>query len=138
MAADRWMSARREAFLRAQLAAHGVLQPSLCGLRCADFLAVWMGGLYRFPSAPGIGRTVWTDRFVRFRMPVERLCSSGEGGLTRFVFLCHDLSIRGEIQPHSERTVAIELHPCERRQGHPTLAVAVADWRSKERSEAKC
>lgn len=51
-------------------------------------------------------------------------------GLTRFVVMCHDKCIRGEIRPSSPRTMKVIIHKRQGREGgmsyrHPTIELAI-------------
>ena len=57
-------------------------------------------------------------------------------GLTRFVVMCHDKCIRGEIRPSSPRSIKVIIHKRQGREGgmcdrHPTIETAIETFRSK-------
>jgi len=57
-------------------------------------------------------------------------------GLSRFVVMCHDKCIRGEIRPSSPRSMKVIIHKRQGREGgmserHPTIETAIDNVRSK-------
>jgi len=56
--------------------------------------------------------------------------------LTRFVILCHDNCIRGEIKPSSPKSMKVIIHKRQGREGgimisHPTLESAIVSIRER-------
>lgn len=130
-----WMDADREDVLRKRLAGYNVKAVSPCGLRCADLLEQWLGGLHHWPTRGGVAKTDWSDFYVRF-LGHRHMASFDWGNLTALVFLAHDLAIRVEVDSCNMQCVEIMLHPRTRQRGdgfarHPTLDEAVAAWRSR-------
>ncbi len=59
--------------------------------------------------------------------------------LTRFVFACHDLCVRGSIAPSGPGRIKIMIHDRKGRVGdmferHPDLETAIADYRGSRDS----
>lgn len=55
--------------------------------------------------------------------------------LTRFVLMCHDKCIRGEIRPHTFKEMKIIIHKRQGREGvfsvrHPTIEMAINSWKA--------
>ncbi len=56
--------------------------------------------------------------------------------LTRFVLMCHDKCIRGEIRPHTFKEMKIIIHKRQNRDGkfterHPTIETAIESFNKK-------
>lgn len=127
------MTEERETHLRARLTSAGVKAIGPSGLRCADLLSRWLGGLHHWPNAKPISATRWDDFFVRLVF-FGHLATFDFANLTSLVFLAHDLGIRVEINACNMQRVEIMLHPRHRDPGsvmcgHPTLEEAVTRWR---------
>jgi hypothetical protein len=115
-----WMTEEREALLRARLTAHGVDRVSPEGLRCADLVERWVGGLHHFPGHRDVSRVKWSADFVEFATH-ENLSTYDWSSLTRLVFLGHDLGIRVEVRPCNMRHVKIVLEEHEPREARPVV-----------------
>lgn len=100
--------------------------------RAFTILGIVGGGIYNAPiawdgiywRADAIGVS-WYKTFATYDFR----------DLTRFVFLCHEARIRGEISPLNMRHLRVMLH--ERRpademaRNHPSLDEALAQWRNE-------
>lgn len=133
-----WMSEEREAHLRATLAAHGAGKVSDEGLRCADLLERWLGGLHHMPGRKRVRGVEWDAPFVRVLIG-HSLATYDFARLTHLVFLAHDLAIRAELGACNMQHVELMLHPRRRRADgswegwvmHPSLNEAVTAWRER-------
>ena len=57
-------------------------------------------------------------------------------GLTRFVVMCHDKCIRGEIRPSSPKSMKVIIHKRQGREGkisdrHPTIETNIENMRKQ-------
>lgn len=74
---------------------------------------------------------------IEINLPVHNMATFDYDDLTRFVFLCHDMQIRGSIHGSGPNLVKINLWKRQNRDGtfserHPTLETAVEKWRKEE------
>jgi hypothetical protein len=116
--------------------------PSEAGLRSAELLDHWLG-LHHIPEG-NLAGVDWSHmRFQQLLISTiggwASLSSFDGSGLTRLVFLAHDLAVRIELDPHHFRFLKLTMHPRPRDGGnfsarHPTLEAAVTDWRSNHPS----
>ena len=131
------MTPEREARLREHLGWVGVRKVSPEGLRCADLIDEWVGGLHNFPGGGrALGKIDWTQHFVEVRCHGGLSSPATFDGtkLTSLVFLAHDLAIRAEVSACNMQMFKVRLFP-RAREGrgfsrHPSLEEAVAAWRA--------
>lgn len=127
--AGEWMTAEREAELRAALREHGSPCPNVVGLRCADFLSLLFGGLHnvRHTSGPGALSRVDFSQSTFVELPIRCGLATTDGDtLTRIVQIAHALHIRAELDARGMNRIVLLLHP-RKREGsrgvrHPSLA----------------
>lgn len=99
--------------------------------RAFDILGIVGGGIYNCPI--NWHSLVWHPKFIAVKWR-NGLATFDFAGLTRFVFLCHEARIRGDIHPSMR---ALEIHLSEREaegdigQRHPNLDEAVAAFREE-------
>lgn len=101
------------------------------GRSVADLLGEWAFGIYHLdPSA--LAKVDWRSTAFIEVAHDQTLATFDFNNLTRFVFLCHEYGIRGQISAQSARTVTLMFHPRERKSDsiltskyHPTLDEAV-------------
>lgn len=100
--------------------------------RAFTILGIVGGGIYNAPFTwdsvywkPNAIGVSWYKGFATFDFRE----------LTRFVFLCHEARIRGEISPLSPRYLRVFLTPRqsagEMNRRHPNLEEALAQWREE-------
>lgn len=99
--------------------------------RAFDILGIVGGGIY---NAPFSWDTVyWSPRSISVNW-FNSFATYDFAGLTRFVLLCHEARIRGEIAPISTRYLRVSLHERKTDGGmsrqHPSLDEALAEWRA--------
>lgn len=127
-----WMDEERERYLRLTLRIHGVTRFGPAGLRCADLIFRWVRGFHHFPGRKNPARIDWTQDSVEVQHYGD-FSTHDWNGLTRLVFLAHDLAIRAEVRPCNMQLVTVRLHPRARgsnlTEEHPTLEDAAARWR---------
>ena len=130
MIAGDWMTAERERSLRAELAEHRVTAPGVVGLRCADFLSRFCGGLHnvRHSSGPyALSKIDWADPWCVEVQIANGLATTDGDALTRIVLLAHALHIRADVSSRGMSRLLLMLHPRQPagttgpRSGHPSL-----------------
>lgn len=111
-------------------AAPDQLNPFQC--RAFDILGIIGNGIY---NAPISWETVYWDRRLVAVSWSHHLGTFDFTALTRFVFLCHEARIRGEISPKGFQHVEIMLSERAAAGGnsqrHPNLDEAIAEWREE-------
>ena len=98
------------------------------------FFAELYFGEHHFPS----DLVPWGEGWM-MRCDQKRLHTYDYNHLTRFVLMCHEYGIRGEIQPHTFRHVKIIIHKRTAREGsvfevHPTIHTAIKKYEAYEHS----
>lgn len=101
------------------------------GREVADLLGDLFLGIYHVNPAYLI-KVDWSgSAFIELAVD-QTFATFDYSNLTRFVFLCHDYGIRGQISPRSNRTMMFMFHPRERKNGarnvsqwHPTLEESI-------------
>lgn len=99
--------------------------------RAIDILGIVGNGIYNAPLA--WGTVVWDPRFISVKWR-NGMSTFDFMALTRFVFLCHEARIRGDIHPamhHLEITLSERSHEGDIARRHPSLDEAVAAWREE-------
>ena len=98
--------------------------------RAFDILGIVGNGIY---NAPISWKTVYWDERVIAVSWRNSLATFDFSQLTRFVFLCHEARIRGDISPKDFRHVEImmseRVHEGRGTQSHPDLAEALQAFR---------
>lgn len=100
--------------------------------RAFDILGIVGNGIYNAPIA--WDSVLWHPKFIAVKWRYGSLSTFDFMALTRFVFLCHDARIRGDISPSMRM---LDIHLSERvAEGsislrHPNLDEAVAAWREE-------
>lgn len=99
--------------------------------RAFDLLGIVGGGIY---NAPIVWKSVvWHPSFLCIPWR-QSLATWDFSALTRFVFLCHEARIRGDISPsmrHLEIHLSARRHEGGMAQRHPDLDEAVAAWKAE-------
>lgn len=99
--------------------------------RAFTILGIVGGGIYNAPFSwdtvqwwPNSISVAWFKSFATYDF----------SDLTRFVLLCHEARIRGEIAPCSSRYLRIHLHERKAEGGvsreHPNLVEMIEEWRA--------
>lgn len=101
--------------------------------RAIDILGIIGGGIYNAPIS--WNAVVWHSRSLIVKWTFGHSLSTWDfNQLTRFVFLCHEARIRGDIHP-AMRDLQIALHERSHAgnvaERHPSLDEAVAAWREE-------
>lgn len=109
------------------------LVPSDAIIRCVGLLASWTGGTHHIKDHISIAKIVWDDDRMLHCTTRNTLSTFDFDNLTTLVFLAHDLLIRVEISPASNREIRLMLFPRHTRDGgtsqrHPTVRNAVDRW----------
>lgn len=115
-------------------------EPSESGLRVALLLESWQG--LHHMDTDQMKKVDWTNQryqvinLSKFFTPGGGLASADFNDLTTLVFLCHDHCIRVQIHPCNHQFLELSFHPRNSRDGgmsqrHPTIEMAVAQWREK-------
>lgn len=100
--------------------------------RAFDILGIVGNGIY---NAPIVWKSVYWDRRTICVSWHNSLGTFDFMALTRFVFLCHEARIRGEISSkgfhHVEIMLSERSHKGAISQRHPSLDEAIAEFRSE-------
>ncbi len=102
------------------------------GRNVANLLGEFVYGIYHINPTYLIKADWSHSAFIEINYD-QTLATFDFDNLTRFVFLCHDYGMRGQISARSSRTLLLMFHPRERggdiTRRHPTLEQALAKFR---------
>jgi hypothetical protein len=100
--------------------------------RAFTILGIVGGGIYNAPI--GWDSVYWRPNAIGVSW-FKTFATYDFNDLTRFVFLCHEARIRGEISPLGPRLLRVMLHERKAEGGigrsHPSLDEVIAAWREE-------
>ncbi len=109
------------------------------GAEVGDLLGELFYGIYHVDNG-ALSKVDWSSSYFIELAIDQTMATFDFNHLTRFVFLCHDHCIRGQISPRSNRTMTLMFHKRERsgemNHRHPTLEMALFDYRKQHPLEA--